>query len=185
MISEILKDKTRFEHTTLEEKMNSEGIISGNFSVEDYNRMLEMNYRFLLNFENEVFDLIPERVAEKINLENRRKFPSIEIDILSSGVRISDEKAHEKIINYPQAMGVFYVMEGATLGGNMMVKNLKKIPDFAEMTFNFFGIYGSQTGEMWQKFKTVLNEEIVSESDKEQCLIGAELAFSYLLNLNI
>ena len=183
MISEELKEKTLFEHHTLEEKMNSGKIFTGDFTLEDYEQMVEFNYRFFNNFEDEVFDLIPANIAEDLNLSERRKFPSLQKDADDLGLNISDEIAHEQIMNFAQSMGVLYVMEGATLGGNVMKKNLKKIPEFADLKFHYFGIYGLSTGEKWQQFKEILNKNIHSGEDREQCLIGAKTAFNYLLGL--
>lgn len=185
MITEILKEKTSFEHLSLEEKMHADRIMDGSFTRADYERMLELNYRFLQNFEDEVFGLIHPETAQKISLEKRRKFSHIQKDAEQIGLNVSEEIAHEKITNAQQALGVLYVMEGATLGGNVIERHLKKNPEFEGATFHFFGIYGDETGTMWQNFKHVLNTEITSESDKEQCLLGAELAYTYLLSLSV
>ena len=89
MITEILKSKTAFQHKTLEEKMHSHKIMSGNFSLADYFRMIEMNYRFISNFEKEIFDLIPLDLAQKLNLNKRSKLSHIQKDAAQIGLAIS------------------------------------------------------------------------------------------------
>ena len=185
MITEILKSKTAFQHKTLEEKMHSHKIMSGNFSLADYFRMFEMNYRFISNFEKEIFDLIPLDLAQKLNLNKRSKLSHIQKDAAQISLAISDEIAHEQITNPAQALGVLYVMEGAILGGNVIAKKLKQQADFQEFELHYFGVYGDKTGEMWINFKNILNQTIQSKSDQEQCLLGAEMAYDYLLNLDI
>ena len=183
LTTDLLKSKTAFEHQALEEKFHSEKIMNKTFSWDDYKRMLEFNYRFIFNFEDEVFDRIPQNLAEKLNLEKRRKLPLIQKDISEIGLNISTEINHQEVTNFSQAMGVMYVMEGASLGGNVIAKNLENMEDFKPLNFHFFRCYGSDTGKMWQSFKTILNESITTESDQQQCVIGAEMAYQFLLGL--
>src|SRR5690606_25688073 len=66
-----------------------------------------------------------------------------------------------EIINHYQALGALYVIEGSTLGGQIICKMLAQQldrTDFSQMSF--FGGYGDQTENMWQKFKQSLDQPV-------------------------
>ncbi|MDO5654950.1 MAG: biliverdin-producing heme oxygenase [Flavobacteriaceae bacterium] len=181
MISKILKEKTHFEHILLEEKLHAERIVQGSYNMADYRQLIEINYRFLQNYEAEVHDAIPLTMAEKMFLAQRKKFPAIQQDAAQLGLVISNETAHKKITNSAQALGIMYVMEGSSLGGNMIQRHLKKNPEFDQIQFKFLGFYGKSTAEMWKNFIQTIDQEIKTEADQHECILGAELAYTYLL----
>jgi heme oxygenase len=64
----------------------------------------------------------------------------------------------------PEALGSCYVLEGATLGGQIILRHLQRhfggIPagDFA-----FFRAYGEDVGPMWKAFGEALNRASMAE----------------------
>ena len=100
-----------------------------------------------------------------ISLENQAASHSLEFD------------------NEHEALGAMYVIEGSTLGGNVIAKQLSKIEGFEEVTFNFFGCYQENTGPMWKNFKEVLDTD-VAEENYPQVLSGAKKLYTFLLNVN-
>lgn len=56
-----------------------------------------------------------------------------------------------------EAFGLCYVMEGATLGGAVITKQLEK-HGIAATGLTFFHSYGKDTGEMWRQFCARLEE---------------------------
>ena len=146
MISEILKANTKILHDRVEAKFNSGKIFDGTFDLTDYRNLLQYNYLFLLNFENAVFSAISEVNAQEINLENRKKLALIEKDFEVLSIEKSNAQIPAVLKNEAEAFGILYVMEGSTLGGNMIAKQLSKNPDFQEVTFGYFRCYGDKTG---------------------------------------
>ncbi|SFJ03853.1 Heme oxygenase [Kaistella treverensis] len=182
MISEKLKYGTRHLHDLTEEKFNSTKIFEGTFDLNDYRKLLFYNYEMLNSFENEVFNFIPAKAADFLNLESRRKVKLAETDMMELGVPLPPERNLASVKNLAEAFGIFYVMEGSTLGGNMIAKHLSKSGEFADAPFHYFKCYGPHTGSYWKTFKEVLDREIKPE-DEDACLRGAEKAYSFLLNL--
>jgi heme oxygenase len=83
--------------------------------------------------------------------------------------------------NENEALGAMYVIEGSTLGGNVIAKQLSKTEGFDDVTFNFFGCYRENTGFMWKNFKVLDNE--VSEKNYDEVLSGAKKLYAFLLNV--
>ncbi len=179
-ITEILKEKTKNLHDLTEEKFQSEKIFRGDFTKEDYQKLLLYNYHLINTFEKPVFELLTENHSEKLQLDKRTKLQFIQKDL--AALAISENISLEKPLlkNEAEAIGMLYVMEGSTLGGNVIAKNLGKLENFRGVTFNYFGIYGEETGPMWKKFKQVMDENY-SEEDLNDILNGAERAYHFLL----
>ena len=182
MISDKLKTETRHLHDLTEEKFNSSKISEGTFNLDDYRKLLFYNYEMLKSFENEVFDFIPREAANILHLENRRKLHLAEADLRALGQTLPKVRALEPVNSAAEAWGIFYVMEGSTLGGNMIAKQLSKSAEFYDQPFHYFRCYGAHTGSYWKTFKEVLDREI-SPADEDACLAGAEKVYSFLLNL--
>ena len=183
MISERLKSETRHLHDLTEAKFNSSKIFGGNFVVEDYRKLLLNNYFLLKNFEDAVFNKISAAAAEDLELEKRRKLPLILQDLDALGMSTPNLPMCVDIENAGDAWGIFYVMEGSTLGGNMIAKKLSKNELFKDFPFHYFRCYGSHTGSYWKTFKEILDIEISKNNEEDECIAGANKAYQFLLNL--
>lgn len=182
MISEFLKTNTAHFHNSAEQLFNSNKIFNKTFTVEDYQKLIYHNYQMILHSENEIFNLLSENFSEKLQLNNRRKLQLIEKDFLSLGLVSNNDNTELNLNNMYEALGALYVIEGSTLGGNVMTKHLIKTEGFEQLSFHFFGCYQEQTGSMWKNFKDILDSE-VEPSHYEEVLSGAQKLYSFLLNV--
>jgi len=178
MISSILKEETKQEHDKTEETLQSKKIFDRSYTLEDYKELLIHNYFLISKYEPQVNKLLSSYPELKLNV--RTKINAIARDLSDLGVGInSDNSAANDLNNEAEAFGALYVMEGSTLGGNVIVKQLRKNPAFENITFNYFGIYAEKTGLLWQEFKAFLDEKI-NEKDYESCISGARKAYQIL-----
>ncbi|WP_332025172.1 biliverdin-producing heme oxygenase [Kaistella sp.] len=184
MISETLKANTKILHDRVEAHFNSQRIFDGRFSVVDYRNLIRYNYLFLLRFEDAVFSAITPKNAQQLNLEKRRKLASIKKDMEVLNIEESATLTPVEIRNEAEAFGILYVMEGSTLGGNVIAKQLSKHPDFQDLSFSYFRCYGENTGSFWKNFKQILDQEITVERHQD-CISGAEKAYQFLLSLSV
>ncbi|WP_370895608.1 biliverdin-producing heme oxygenase [Chryseobacterium gossypii] len=183
MVSEYLKQNTAEYHDAAEKLFNSEKIFNKTFSLEDYKKIIRANYLMLLHSEDQIFSSLSGKFAEKLRLDQRKKLPLIKKDLESLALESQEASHHLEFSNEHEALGAMYVIEGSTLGGNVIVKQLSKTEGFSHITFNFFGCYQENTGLMWKNFKEVLDTEVKKEN-YDEVLSGAKKLYTFLLNVN-
>lgn len=183
MVSEYLKQNTAEYHDAAEKLFNSEKIFNKTFSLEDYKKIISTNYLMLLHSEDKIFNNLSVNFDEKLQLNDRKKLPLIEKDLSSLALENQTPSHDFELANEHEALGAMYVIEGSTLGGNVIAKQLSKTEGFENVTFNFFGCYHENTGSMWKNFKEVLDTE-VSEENYNDVLSGAKKLYTFLLNVN-
>lgn len=183
MVSEYLKQNTAEYHDAAEKLFNSEKIFNKTFTLEDYKKIIHTNYLMLLHSEDKIFNSLNGRFAEQLQLDQRKKLPLIEKDLESLSLENQIASHALEVNNEHEALGMMYVIEGSTLGGNVIAKQLSKTEGFDEVTFNFFGCYQENTGPMWKNFKEVLDKEVAEENYNE-VLSGAKKLYTFLLNVN-
>lgn len=157
MILGKLKEATREQHDALE---NVVDVMSRTFTIEDYRTLLLKFYRFYAAVE----PLLPvdDLKAEGFDVEPRRKLPKLESDLEHIGV-LEDAKNAPAWTDVPdlsttaKAFGAIYVMEGATLGGQVITRHLKEHLGLTpEEGGAFFNSYGKEVGPMWKEFGTAI-----------------------------
>lgn len=181
MIGLLLKEQTSDLHDLVEQKLMSDKIMDKSFSVDDYKMVITKNYQFLKHFESIVFKSLSQETAGKLGLQNRAKLKFLESDMQSLGLETKYSAESPTIKSEAEALGILYVMEGATLGGNIIARNLAKNPNFQDIKLNYFGAYGDQTGVLWKQFREVLENHQAEESSADY-LQGAKRAYEFLLN---
>lgn len=77
-------------------------------------------------------------------------------------------------------IGVLYVLEGSTLGGQMIARHLKKRPEFSSVQMRFLEGYGAETGSMWQRFRAFAVEHD-GGPNQSAALVSARAAFRYFI----
>lgn len=179
----LLKKNTADLHNAAEKLFNSQKIFDRTFTLDDYKKIITRNYIMLLNSEDEIFNQLSDKFSKKLQLSERRKLNLIEKDLKSLSIedQFPMQKVHISAQN--EALGMMYVIEGSTLGGNVIAKQLSKTQGFEGVTFNFFGCYNENTGTMWKNFKEILDSEVQEES-YDEVLLGAKKLYQLLLNLN-
>ena len=183
MVSEYLKQNTAEFHDAAERLFNSEKIFNKTFTLDDYKKIIHTNYLMLLHSEDKIFSNLSDKFSEKLQLSDRKKLPLIEKDLASLALTNQTASHELEFANESEALGAMYVIEGSTLGGNVIAKQLSKTEGFDNITFNFFGCYQENTGPMWKNFKEVLDTE-VTEENYDEVLSGAKKLYTFLLNVN-
>jgi heme oxygenase len=71
------------------------------------------------------------------------------------------------ISDFPSAIAVIYVLEGATLGGRTISKHLKSsISVYPDSRGAFFSSYLENIGQMWETFRDGVNELVWDEREQ-------------------
>jgi len=79
------------------------------------------------------------------------------------------------------ALGVFYVCEGATMGGQIIGPRVSQRLGRNDL-INFYQCYGSSCFSHWQITKTFLDEQLFRQQDIEDAVRGARWAFTSLID---
>ncbi len=91
------------------------------------------------------------------------------------------------IRNLYEALGAYYVLEGATMGGEIISKKIVAgLHRNSDTGFSFFNAYGTDNPVMWRKFLSFL-ENTAFTAEEEAGIIGAAektfTAFKHWINL--
>lgn len=183
MIREILKAETLKDHEYLEDKFNI--LLSKELTKKTYLALLKHLYLFHLYFEKNLEELsIKNKVIENY-LSDRKKSDWLkhDIDILTESSYKVDlgEKSdfHFKdFSNIASLMGAIYVLEGATLGGQIITKKLRAHENLLinEAT-RFYAGYHENTGKMWRDYLTLLESYPWESYGKDKAVSGAKAIF--------
>ena len=117
-------------------------------------------------------------------LDPRRRMHLLQADLAALGL-----SAHEVaglpacplplLRNAVEALGSLYVMEGSTLGGRVIERNVERCLGFdGRHGCAYFAGYGTRTGAMWGLFLQRLDE--APAADAQQVTEGATATFERL-----
>ncbi|MEQ1764588.1 MAG: biliverdin-producing heme oxygenase [Pyrinomonadaceae bacterium] len=149
MILQKLKESTRQQHEDVEGAVD---VMSKLFSLDDYKRMIGKFHSFYSAYE----PTLPyaELKEAGFDYDQRRKLPSLEADAKALGLEkgsIFDDLPD--VSSLPKAFGSIYVIEGSTLGGQVISRHLKEQLGLTpENGGAFFASYGPMVGPMWKQF---------------------------------
>lgn len=171
-----LKSQTAQQHQQTEDLVD---IMREDFSREDYKNLLVRFYAFYNPFEPKMFEALSENSIE-FDYENRRNAPKLFRDLESLGMSEREISAIENFNDLPaldsraKIFGALYVVEGSTLGGQVISRHLKQKFGFDESNGSaFFSGYGKETGKMWNGFREAITAFAGGEASREDEIIGA------------
>jgi len=120
-----------------------------------------------------------------LDFGGRRKTQLLEADLRALGVQYTAElplctdlPPHATVAT---VFGCLYVLEGATLGGQVISRALEKSLGITPQTGGkFFYGYGERTGKMWQVFRAALTGFAVTPYDQDEIVSAAKDTFTKL-----
>ena len=134
----------------------------GTLSIHTYTDLLQKLFGFYKPLEERIVAL-PGWHNLPVELERRQKAPLLARDLLWLKVtqpQLSQLTSCERlpeVKSVTEALGCLYVLEGATLGGQIISRHLKKNLALDEdRGCAFFYSYGDAVGLMWKSFRETL-----------------------------
>ncbi|WKN32328.1 biliverdin-producing heme oxygenase [Porifericola rhodea] len=183
MILNDLKEHTSLQHKQLESHPLLHQLTSDDLTLTKYSTILRKFYGF--------FSPLEERIATHISkeqladLEKRRKSSLLLLDLERLEQTLPTQICEDlpEIKNTAQALGTLYVMEGSTLGGQMIARQLHKSLGLSpERGTAFFYGYGKDTGKQWKRFQAALTQFSEEEPQYQRAIYGAQNTFSKFYN---
>jgi heme oxygenase (biliverdin-IX-beta and delta-forming) len=150
-----LRAQTASVHEKLEARLNAVGLTG---KLEDYGWMLSCFLSLYRPLEAALrrFD----GIDTKLDLAMRRKSHWLEADLRFLGHEpnaIADWPQLPRLKTISECLGTLYVIEGASLGGQVISRWLtKELGIGSDNGGRFFAAYGERTSEMWRSFIDVL-----------------------------
>lgn len=177
-----IKTKTSDSHKKLESLSVSASILSPDMKIEDYAFYLNLMYNVHKETEELVYPLLSNIVTD---LDKRKKKHLIEEDLfyLNHNKITASQVFNKTEMSVPFALGVLYVIEGSSLGGRFILKNIVTNPQLSNnQGVSYFTGYGDKTGSFWKNFLNVLSEYEQNNNCADSIIEGAVYAFDSIYN---
>jgi heme oxygenase len=159
-----LKSETRDVHESLERDLN---LLRPDLTLERYRSIVELFYGFHQPWEQAIKPLVAEHLPDFV--EPRTKIPKLLEDLAYLGsepAKLPVCKALPDCLEWPNLLGGLYVTEGATLGGQVISRQLEQMLGLsARRGTAFFSSYGLRVGPMWRSFCTTLQAQTPLEEE--------------------
>lgn len=177
MFANTLKENTARAHASLEKKLI--GRIRSTSTISDYSSLLGLMYGYYYPVEQSIAKF--DELLKKRGIQFRPKAANIRTDLAHFQIddfRPSLNISHPDLHSPAAALGALYVLEGSTLGGQIISTLLaKQLNADPSQGFSFFNPYGDQTRTHWEQFRTAL-EDTVTDEEKEPVIAAANETFS-------
>lgn len=180
MILQRLREATRPDHERLEKNID---LLGRPWSMEFYESLLRKFYGMYAVVEP------PTRKYHEwqeigVDMTQRAKLPALIQDLQALGLSQQEIESlphysgDAQVTSFAGALGSAYVMEGSTLGGQIISRHLTKELGLQKETgLAFFGSYGEDVGPMWREFTSGLNAYQAPETEKEEVIASAVATF--------
>lgn len=170
-----LKVATRAAHAALEAQVNLPQVAT---SPAAYHALLQRFYGFYLPLELRLATLPWTTVG--FDLAARRKLPLLRRDLLHLGdatatlATLPICRDRPEPVDLASGCGCLYVLEGATLGGQLISRRLRQTLGLhATGGAAFFTSYGDQVGPMWTGFGAFVNQLATDHPQRQGAMIDA------------
>lgn len=183
-----LRKDTAVYHEQIEGNFYAKGIMAKTLTLEEYRTYLAKFYGFLKPLEQQVMQYhLAQNSDAGFDMNVRAKSPLLEQDLIHLGMTAEQLEQLPVCKNLPDVAtparmyGAFYVIEGSTLGGQIITKQLMKfLPVDPDGGLHYFNAYGAETREQWSAFRELLLQSGVTDEDKEQIVYTAKETFRLL-----
>lgn len=176
-----LRTETREQHLSIEGSLK---LMDADLSLNEYALKLERFYGYYKPIEAQIFGL-GSPLAKCFDLQQRRKTPLLDADLMALGRQNMAQLSlcrHLPSFNLAaEYFGCMYVLEGATLGGQVISRHLHaKLSVTPQSGGRFFNGYGQRTGVMWGEFRRAISAVVFERDDEDAAVISARTTFATL-----
>jgi heme oxygenase (biliverdin-IX-beta and delta-forming) len=178
-----LKEETGLYHAQLEANPRSQAMLSATVTRDTYRSLLVDSYGFYRPLETQLEQI--DWASLKFNYEARRKLPAMQADLRFLGMNTVDLLDIPLCCDSPsittlgQALGTLYVLEGATLGGQIISRHLKaNLGLDAEHGSSFFCSYGESVSPMWREYMLLATRYAESAHAEDEMIVAAIATFA-------
>lgn len=177
---EALRTGTGLLHVALEKRLP---FFSEKLDAGWYRRLLQAYYGFYQPMETALYasGLIPDGYDSAL----RVKTPTLLGDLRALGLNDYAINALPRCTQHPTfdtpaaCLGALYVLEGATLGGQVLRREMaRRLGIHADNGAAFLDVYGAETGRRWKVFLDYLGRLPLDADAKQRAVDAARSTFS-------
>jgi heme oxygenase len=169
-----LRQETRSAHGELDASL---GLVDRLCSLQQRAAVLAGYYRFHQAAEAAIAPFLASVVDLDFAARRRSRLIVDGLGILGQEVS-PDRAASFGISTQSEAFGALYVLEGSSLGGRVILKELRR-RGASLAGLGFLDPYGFNTGPRWRSFLAILEREVVSGEQQGDAVTGALNAFAF------
>jgi len=173
-----LRANTADSHKNLESLPVSASVTSPTVTAPAYAHYLKLMRDVIQDTEKNIFPLLQNIFPD---LGERRKLQWIDADLAFLNNPQTESRLpfseNVKTFSAPFAVGILYVVEGSSLGGRFILKNLQSALGYEENGVSYFNGYGNKTGSSWKNFLSILTEYEEKNNNGDEIIAGADFAF--------
>lgn len=172
-ILQALRLETRPAHDALEQNTFNQQLTAGTITESATRHFLTKMYGFLAPYEAR---LRQQDLGPAWETGTRQRAHLILQDLQQPASSLAFCPSLPPLGSWPQLLGAMYVVEGSTLGGQVIARQLAKahIP-----LRSYFSGYGERTGPLWKAFCQLLAQEATPANEVE-IVQSASLTFQQL-----
>jgi heme oxygenase len=167
-------------HIALEKRLP---FFSDALDTQAFVRLMQAYYGFYLPLENALLRI--DAIPADFDLTPRLKAPTLRTDLHALGVSAAALQGLPQCEQLPvidssaACLGVLYVLEGATLGGQILRREISsRLGLEADNGAAFLDIYGAATGRRWRDFIEYLGSRRMSAAERAAVVTAAQTTFS-------
>lgn len=167
-------------HIALEKRLP---FFSDTLDTPAFVRLMQAYYGFYLPMENALIN--SSSIPPDFDLTPRLKAPTLRADLQALGLTAEALGSLPQCDQLPviesaaTCLGVLYVLEGATLGGQILRREIaSRLGLEAENGAAFLDIYGAATGRRWRDFIEYLGTRPMDAGEREAVVAAAQTTFS-------
>lgn len=150
----------------------------GDVSIEEYANALAALHGIYAAVEKNIMDFLSNQ-PELFDYQSRLKTPALENDLKAlAKAPIISSIEFPTPNNVPELVGMIYVLEGSTMGGQFLAR---KIGD--KFPIRFFTGYGENTVQKWQEFWMFANSVCTTSQYQDAAKMAMSLFESIELHL--
>ncbi len=182
-LTELLREATRPQHERLHHLVDLSSMKQG---PAEYGRGLLKYWQFVAPLESQLHGFLDAHHMDDGLWQTRLvKRQWLQRDLQTLQIDLPDEPstpaAAPELHSLADFVGISYVLEGMTLGGQGISKQIERqYPEWAGQATHFFRSYGSDTVTRWRAWQQWANAQPV---DAQQTIDVAGKTFDYFVNV--
>jgi heme oxygenase len=177
-----LRNGTQDLHNRIEASPYFSVLMKEHVTIADYVHVLDLLSRFYADCEAQLYFGISHYFPD---LKYIPRLPLLNQDLRKLGIIKNDEPI-ENITSAPNKayiLGVLYVVEGSTLGGQIISRHLQeRLGSRISDAMRFYTLDGKMLPDHWSNVKRLFRENLNDSEEIAQTVCSARAAFNSLLS---